>query len=82
MKTGFGDALSFFDHQGARRKDMLKRWLPRFPNGRHRAEGAEWTFTPEVIPYTETHKWDAISDENPWLAKQELIAKPDQLVKR
>ena len=40
------------------------------------------TITPEVLDHTEAHNWSLILKEKPWVTEQELVAKPDQLIKR
>jgi len=40
------------------------------------------TISPEVLDHTEAHNWNLILKENPWVTEQELVAKPDQLIKR
>ena len=40
------------------------------------------TLTPEVLDHTEAYDWNLILKENPWVTGQELVAKPDQLIKR
>ena len=61
---------------------VLKRLLPGFSNGKYRVESAGGTITPDVLDHTEAHNWNLILKENPWVTEQELVAKPDQLIKR
>ena len=61
---------------------VLKRLLPGFSNGNIVLNVQVGTITPDVLDHTEANKWNPILKENPWVTGQELVAKPDQLIKR
>jgi len=67
------------EHTG---KALLHKWLPQFSEGKHQYHNPGILVTPDVLRKTSGATWETIVDENPWLKIHELVAKPDQLIKR
>eukprot|EP00743_Colponemidia_sp_Colp-15_P002459 GILK01002666.1.p1 GENE.GILK01002666.1~~GILK01002666.1.p1 ORF type:complete len:1084 (-),score=207.83 GILK01002666.1:177-3428(-) len=56
-------------------KKILSKWLPVYSEGVHKFVEKFVLVTPEV-------SLDMLAAQNPWLLKEKLVAKPDQLIKR
>jgi len=67
------------EHTG---KSLLQKLLPEYSGGKHTYACPGVLVTPDVLDKTSSNTWDAIVDSNPWLKQQNLVAKPDQLIKR
>jgi len=67
------------EHTG---KSLLQKWLPEFSGGKHTYGCPGVLVSPEVLDQTSKQTWDSIIEANPWLKEQQLVAKPDQLIKR
>ncbi|CAJ1374864.1 unnamed protein product [Effrenium voratum] len=67
------------EHAG---KSLLEKLLPEVSGGKHKMGCAGVLVTPAVLDPTSGQTWDKILQENPWLKTTNLVAKPDQLIKR
>mmetsp|Transcript_69216 Transcript_69216/g.150619 ORF Transcript_69216/g.150619 Transcript_69216/m.150619 type:complete len:1089 (-) Transcript_69216:168-3434(-) len=67
------------EHAG---KSLLQKLLPEYSGGKHSMGEAGVLITPEVLNNTSGQTWDLVLQQNPWLTKTKLVAKPDQLIKR
>ena len=52
-------------------KRLLAKYLPTYLEG--------FSYPGEVALVTPETNWDALVDENPWLAEEKLVVKPDEL---
>lgn len=52
-------------------KRLLAKYLPNYLEG--------FSYPGEVALVTPETNWDALVDENPWLAEEKLVVKPDEL---
>jgi len=67
------------EHTG---KSLLHRWLGEFSGGSHNYPNPGVLVCPQVLDRTSGQTWESLVDANPWLKEQQLVAKPDQLIKR
>mmetsp|Transcript_31995 Transcript_31995/g.62981 ORF Transcript_31995/g.62981 Transcript_31995/m.62981 type:complete len:1085 (+) Transcript_31995:61-3315(+) len=67
------------EHTG---KSLLQKLLPEYSGGKHTYACPGVLVNPDVLDKTSSNTWGAIVDANPWLKEQNLVAKPDQLIKR
>ena len=67
------------EHAG---KALLEKLLPEISGGKHKMGHAGVLVTPSVLDSTSNGSWDKILEQNPWLKTTNLVAKPDQLIKR
>ena len=67
------------EHAG---KSLLQKLLPEVSGGKHKMGEAGVLVTPAVLDSTSGQSWDSIVEQNPWLKTTNLVAKPDQLIKR
>ncbi|CAE7224567.1 ACLY, partial [Symbiodinium necroappetens] len=67
------------EHAG---KSLLEKYLPEVSGGKHKMGCAGVLVTPAVLDSTGSQTWDSILQANPWLKTTNLVAKPDQLIKR
>jgi len=67
------------EHAG---KALLEKYLPEVSGGKHKMGCAGVLVTPAVLDSTGSQTWDSILQANPWLKTTNLVAKPDQLIKR
>eukprot|EP00913_Durusdinium_trenchii_P034451 g32232.t1 len=67
------------EHAG---KSLLEKLLPEISGGKHKMGHAGVLVTPAVLDSTSSQTWDGILEANPWLKTTNLVAKPDQLIKR
>ena len=67
------------EHAG---KALLEKLLPEISGGKHKMGHAGVLVTPSVLDSTSNGSWDKLLEQNPWLKTTNLVAKPDQLIKR
>jgi ATP citrate (pro-S)-lyase len=67
------------EHTG---KALLEKHLPDFSDGKHKMGCAGVLVTPDVLDPTSLGTWEKVLESNPWLKSTNLVAKPDQLIKR
>jgi len=63
-------------------KHILQRWLPEYSGGEFSLNNAGVHVTSSILDRTGGQTWDTVLQENPWLTEGNLVAKPDQLIKR
>lgn len=67
------------EHHG---KQLLARALNNVLPAGERIEVTSCLVTPDALDRTSDAPWAKIEEDNPWLFKGPLVAKPDQLIKR
>jgi ATP citrate (pro-S)-lyase len=67
------------EHDG---KEILHKWLPEMSGGKHSLATRSVLITPEILDRTSGQTWDGLLEDHPWLLEVQLVAKPDQLIKR
>jgi ATP citrate (pro-S)-lyase len=64
-------------------KKLVSKWISSYSNtGAYNIEDRAVLVTPTAIRPEDSHSFDALASEHPWLLNSNLVVKPDQLIKR